>query len=208
MARKIGQIIARGARRWLIRVYLGRDQETNKRNYHNRTINGSIREAQSYLTRKLREPDLGRDLEGAKITLNEYLDRWLETAVRARVRPKTFQDYQGMLQRYVPIQSRWTSSGRTPTSKSSNHVSADDRTRAVRSDGPLRACRGEICNAAGRAVAFITGESRRRAQSATATTELNAGSERRLGEDVAQGCRGHKVWASSRDRAYNWYAPQ
>ena len=65
MARKVGQIIARGDRRWLIRVYLG------------------------------------RDLEGAKITLNEYLDRWLETAVGPRVRPKTFQDYQGMLYRYV-----------------------------------------------------------------------------------------------------------
>ena len=101
MARKVGQIIARGDRRWLIRVYLGRDHETNKRNYHNRTIHGSMREAQSYLTRKLRERDLGRDLEGAKITLNEYLDRWLETAVLPRVRPKTFQDYQGMLHRYV-----------------------------------------------------------------------------------------------------------
>ena len=29
-----------------------------------------------YLTRELRERDLGRDLEGAKVTLNEYLDRW------------------------------------------------------------------------------------------------------------------------------------
>ena len=101
MARKVGQIIARGDRRWLIRVYLGRDSETKKRNYHNRTIHGSMREAQAYLTRKLRERDLGRDLEGAKITLNEYLDRWLETAVGPRVRPKTFQDYQGMLYRYV-----------------------------------------------------------------------------------------------------------
>ena len=79
----------------------GRDHQTKKRNYHNRTIHGPMREAQAYLTRKLRERDLGRDLEGAKITLNEYLDRWLETAVRPRVRPKTFQDYQGMLQRYV-----------------------------------------------------------------------------------------------------------
>ena len=81
MARKVGQIIARGDRRWLIRVYLGRDHETKKRNYHNVTIHGSIREAQTYLTRKLRERDLGRNLEGAKITLNEYLDRWLKTAV-------------------------------------------------------------------------------------------------------------------------------
>jgi hypothetical protein len=83
MARRVGQIIARGDRRWLIRVYLGRDHETKKRNHHNRTIHGSRREAQAYLTRKLRERDLGRDLEGAKITLNEYLDRWLKTAVLA-----------------------------------------------------------------------------------------------------------------------------
>jgi len=54
MARKVGQIIARGDRRWLIRVYLGRDHETKKRNYHNRTIHGSMREAQEYLTRKER----------------------------------------------------------------------------------------------------------------------------------------------------------
>ena len=101
MARKVGQIIARGNRRWLIRVYLGRDHETKKRNYHNRTIHGPMREAQAYLTKKLRERDLGRDLEGAKITLNEYLDRWIETAVKPRVREKTCQDYDGMLRRYV-----------------------------------------------------------------------------------------------------------
>ena len=94
MARKVGQIIARGDRRWLIRVYLGRNQETNKRKYHNRTIHGPMREAQAYLTRRLRERDLCRDLEGAKITLNEYLDRWLETAVKPRVREKTCQDYE------------------------------------------------------------------------------------------------------------------
>jgi hypothetical protein len=40
MARKVGQIIARGHRRWLIRVYLGRDHQTKKRKYHNRTIHG------------------------------------------------------------------------------------------------------------------------------------------------------------------------
>lgn len=49
-----------------------------------------MRDAQAYLTRKLRERDLGRDLEGTKITLNEYLDRWLETAVRTRVRERTY----------------------------------------------------------------------------------------------------------------------
>jgi integrase len=128
MARKVGQIIARGERRWLIRVYLGRDHETNKRNYHNRTIHGPMREAQAYLTRKLRERDLGRDLEGAKITLKEYLDRWLETAVRPRVRAKTFQDYQGMLRRYVrPILGERVLAGMRPLDLQSMYHQMNER---------------------------------------------------------------------------------
>jgi integrase len=133
MARKVGQIIARGDRRWLIRVYLGRDRETNKRNYHNRTIHGSMREAQSYLTRKLRERELGRDLEGAKITLNEYLDRWLETAVRPRVRPKTFQDYQGMLHRYVrPILGERVLAGLRPLDLQTMYLQMTERGLSAR----------------------------------------------------------------------------
>jgi hypothetical protein len=102
MARKVGQIIARGDRRWLIRVYLGRDHETNKRKYHNRTIHGPMREAQTYLTKRLRERDLGRDLEGAKITLNEYFDRWLATAVKPRGKR---EDLPGLRRHAAPIRS-------------------------------------------------------------------------------------------------------
>jgi hypothetical protein len=36
LARKTGQIVRRGQRQWLVRVYLGRDRETRKRRYHNR----------------------------------------------------------------------------------------------------------------------------------------------------------------------------
>jgi len=53
MARKVGQIIARSDRRWLIRVYLGRDHQTKKRKYHNRTIHGPMREAQAYFDKKV-----------------------------------------------------------------------------------------------------------------------------------------------------------
>ena len=45
MARKVGQIIARGNRGWLVRVYLGRDREPRKRNCHNRTIDDPMSEA-------------------------------------------------------------------------------------------------------------------------------------------------------------------
>jgi hypothetical protein len=41
MARKAGQIIARGQSTWLVRVYLGRDPQTGTRKYHNQTLHGS-----------------------------------------------------------------------------------------------------------------------------------------------------------------------
>ena len=93
MSRKVGQIIARGERRWLVRVYLGRDRETRRRTYHNRTIYGSLRHAQAYLTRRLHERDLCRGVEGLQVTVDEFLDHWLKTAVRPKVRAKTYGDY-------------------------------------------------------------------------------------------------------------------
>ena len=60
MAPKAGQLISRGPRRWLVRVSLGRDPESGSRKYHNKTIRGSYREAQTYLNRKLQERDIGR----------------------------------------------------------------------------------------------------------------------------------------------------
>jgi integrase len=101
MSRKVGQIIARGEHRWLVRVYLGRDRETRKRTYHNRTIYGSLRYAQAYLTKRLHERDLSRGVEGLQVTVDEFLDHWLKTAVKPKVRGKTYSDYAAMLRRYV-----------------------------------------------------------------------------------------------------------
>lgn len=101
MSRKVGQIIVRGERRWLVRVYLGRDRETRRRTYHNRTIYGSLRYAQAYLTKKLHERDLSRGVEGLQVTVDEFLDHWLKTAVEPRVRGKTYSDYAAMLRRYI-----------------------------------------------------------------------------------------------------------
>ena len=101
MSRKVGQIIARGERRWLVRVYLGRDRETRKRTYYNRTVYGSLRHAQAYLTRRLHERDLSRGVEGLQVTVDEFLDHWLKTAVKPKVRAKTHRDYAAMLRRYI-----------------------------------------------------------------------------------------------------------
>lgn len=101
MSRKVGQIISRGAGRWLLRVYLGRDRETGKRIYYNRTIYGSLRNAQAYLTEKLHQRDLSRGVEPFQVTVDEFLDHWLKTAAKPKVRAKTYGDYAAILRRYI-----------------------------------------------------------------------------------------------------------
>jgi integrase len=101
LARKTGQIVGRGRHRWLVRVFLGRDRETRKRRYHSRMVNDPVRHAQTYLNKVLRERDLGRQLQGTDVTLNEYLDRWLETAAKPRLREKSYRSYESLLRRYV-----------------------------------------------------------------------------------------------------------
>jgi hypothetical protein len=66
-ARKVGQIIARGDRRWLIRAYLGRNHETLKGNITIEPCRVPCGTGQAYLIRKLRERYLGRDLEGPAV---------------------------------------------------------------------------------------------------------------------------------------------
>jgi len=99
MSRKVGQIIARGERRWLVRVYTGRDRE--KRTYVNRTVYGSLRNAQEYLTKQLHQRSLSRGVQGAQTTLDEFFDHWLKTAVQSKVRQSTYRSYSGVLGRYI-----------------------------------------------------------------------------------------------------------
>lgn len=47
-----GQIIKRGERKWVVRIFMGRDEQ-GKRNYLNKTIKANKKDAQEYLTRTL-----------------------------------------------------------------------------------------------------------------------------------------------------------
>jgi len=95
-----GQIISRGKNVWLVRIYLGRD-ETGKRIYLNKTIHGPRKAAQAWLNQRLTERDAGIAVKPAQQTLNEHLDRWLETAVKPKVRPKTWMGYRSLLHNHI-----------------------------------------------------------------------------------------------------------
>lgn len=95
-----GQIIKRGDSVWIVRIFQGRD-ETGRRRYLNKTIRGTKKDANKYLTAKLRDKDLGLNIEPASESLNKYLDKWLEGSVKSRVRGRTFEDYKALLKRYI-----------------------------------------------------------------------------------------------------------
>jgi integrase len=96
-----GQIIPRGENTFLVRVYLGRDPRTGKRRYHNHTVHGTPKDAQTYLNRVLRDRDLGEFVEASRITVDEYFDQWLKTVLKGSVSERTYDDYTLMLDRYI-----------------------------------------------------------------------------------------------------------
>lgn len=95
-----GQIIKRGENTWYIRVFLGRDAQGKRRNF-NKTIHGTKKDAQKFLTAKLREKDLGIFIEPASVHLNDFLDRWLEEIAKNKLRERTFDNYESLLNCHV-----------------------------------------------------------------------------------------------------------
>jgi len=100
MARKLGQIIAVRENTWMIRIPLGRDPRTEQRNYYNRTVHGSLRQAQQFLGRKINELGAKVERDGARIKLDQYLDQWLKTA-KSRVTSRTYEGYESLLVKYI-----------------------------------------------------------------------------------------------------------
>jgi integrase len=94
-----GQIINRGNKRWLVRVFTGRDAD-GKRCYFNKTIHGTKKDAQKWLTAALRDQDMTVFVEPASMPLTDYLDKWLLT-VKHCVRERTFDSYEWLLEKYV-----------------------------------------------------------------------------------------------------------
>src|SRR5215472_15794517 len=95
-----GQIIKRGDNTWLVRVFTGRDAN-GKRRYINKTIKGKKKDAQDYLSETVTKISTGTFIEPVKLTLKEYLDEWLDTAVSPRARERTLSDYKEKIERYI-----------------------------------------------------------------------------------------------------------
>jgi integrase len=99
--RRAGELVPKGKDKWLIRFYVGRDNATGRRAYHCEVVQGSKGEAQAVLNTRLLTSRGGQLVRKTTLTLQEYLDEWLETIVRVRVREATYESYKFHLKHYL-----------------------------------------------------------------------------------------------------------
>lgn len=95
-----GQVIKRGEKCYMVRIPLGSGPD-GKRLYHNHTVHGTKKDAESYRVQKLEELNRGMLIQQSRETLTEFVTRWLDTVVRHGVRPRTFEDYNSLAARHL-----------------------------------------------------------------------------------------------------------
>jgi integrase len=92
-ARRSGRVEQRGPSRWLVRIFLGRDAE-GKRMYTSKTIEGTKKDAETYLASQVTALDQGTFVAPSKQTLGEFLTSWLTDAASQKVSEATLRSYQ------------------------------------------------------------------------------------------------------------------
>src|SRR5450631_909546 len=94
-----GHIRERSPGCWAI-ILDQRDQATGKRRRKWHSFRGTKRKAQDECARLISEINRGAYIEPSKLTLAEFLDKWLAD-VKGRVSPKTFERYEQVCKKNI-----------------------------------------------------------------------------------------------------------
>ena len=95
-----GSIRRRGKDGWGLTIDLGRDAQ-GRRLRHFLTVRGTKKEAECRLSKELHERDTGIDIAPDKITVGDFLERWLRDYATERVAASTLQRYQGIVRHHL-----------------------------------------------------------------------------------------------------------
>jgi len=95
------QLISRGPHTWLVSVSLGRDQESGPRNYHNKTIRGSFREAHTYPEREAAGVRDWTPFQCGGDQSQPILGSVARNGSQAEVGQKSYTDYESLLRPYI-----------------------------------------------------------------------------------------------------------
>lgn len=96
-----GHIRKRAKASWTVVLDLGRDPATGRRRRLWRSIKGTKRDAEALLVQLLHQRDSGVDQPPGKVTVADYLRRWLEDYARPNTAPKTFRTYTDIVNRHL-----------------------------------------------------------------------------------------------------------
>lgn len=97
-----GHIVQRSKNKgtWSIKISLGKDSSGKyKTKWY--TVQGSKRDAEKRLSELLHQLDTGSYIQPGKITVSEYLNRWLAEYAKANLSPRTSEGYEHIIRRYV-----------------------------------------------------------------------------------------------------------
>lgn len=97
--RRRGQIQARGAGAWLIRISLPADA-TGKRKTWNKTVHSTRKDAERALTRALSDLDQGRLEDPSRMSVAAWLDEWMESK-RQDLRERSWLSYREWIDIYL-----------------------------------------------------------------------------------------------------------
>jgi len=96
-----GHIRQRGENSWSVVITMPPDPATGKRRQKWHTVHGERRDAERELTRLLAELDVGTYVQPARMSLAEYLRKWLEDYARHNTRPKSYELYRYLSERHI-----------------------------------------------------------------------------------------------------------
>ena len=90
---------ATGRVSWIVQVRIGTKSD-GKSKWLTKTFEKQ-RDAKAYLAKVIKDRDEGLVVQPSKMRLNEFIDKWLESAVEPRVRANTYRRYRWQLKKYV-----------------------------------------------------------------------------------------------------------
>jgi integrase len=96
-----GHLRKRGKRSWSIVLDIGEDPATGKRRQRWHTVHGTKKAAERELTRLLGALLDGTYVEPVKLTLGEFLDRWLRDYAKPNVTDRTFERYKSIVEQHL-----------------------------------------------------------------------------------------------------------
>ncbi len=94
-------MISREKNSWKVRIELPKDYSTGKRKQKSYTVYGTKKEAEKFLTEKLRELDMGTIIEDKIMNFGEYLDFWLKNSCKDKLSINTYEEYELKVNKHI-----------------------------------------------------------------------------------------------------------